>query len=574
MAGKIPEYFIQDLLVRIDLVDLIDARVPLKRSGSNFMARCPFHNEKTPSFSVNRAKQFYYCFGCGARGTAISFLMEYDRLSFPEAVETLADTLGLSVPREQGEGPDRKAAMESAQALHAILEQACRFYQHLLKNHADARQAVEYLRQRGVSGEVARRYALGFAPSGYQNLPADWSSEVMRSAGLKTSSPSGRSHDWFRNRIIFPIRDRRGRVAGFGGRIIGEGVPKYLNSPETEVFHKHREVYGLYELLGALRKPDLIVVVEGYMDVIALAQFGIQNAVATLGTATSSDQVGLLFRYASTIVFCFDGDTAGRNAAWKALDSSLAHLREGRHLRFLLLPERHDPDSMVREEGAEAFRHRVETAQPFSEYFFDHLAEGLDLGNIEGRSALVGKAQPLIHKLPPGVFREMIETRLEALTDHAPKGPVSGGRGVDHSRDTRPAAGRPSAMRTLLALLLQNPNLIEHIDSQAADRLSRIDQQGPLVGEVIEFLHAHPHIASGGVIEGFRGLPSSDVISRLIAWDTQVSEDKIETAFLDYLRHLTEDRVKERRFETLINKSREQKLSPDELQELKRLTNH
>lgn len=577
MAGKIPEQFIQDLLARTDLVELIDARVPLKRSGSNFMARCPFHNEKTPSFSVNRDKQFYYCFGCGARGTAISFLMDYDRLSFPEAIEALADALGLPVPREQGEGADRKSALESAQALYSILEQACRFYRQQLKLHPDARRAVEYLRQRGVSGEVAQRYGLGFAPPGYQNLPADWSRALLQSAGLQASSQSGRNHDWFRDRIVFPIRDRRGRIVGFGGRIIGEGVPKYLNSPETDVFHKHREVYGLYELLEALRKPDCIVVVEGYMDVIALAQFGIQNAVATLGTATSTDQAGLLFRYTSNVVFCFDGDTAGRNAAWKALDSSLVHLREGRQLRFLLLPEGHDPDSMVREEGREAFVRRVEIAQPFSEYFFEHLAEGLDLGTIEGRSALVGKAQPLINKLSPGVFREMIEARLEMLAGHAAKGAAGVFEARDGSRakSSRPATtGRPSAMRTFLALLLQNPNLIEHIDTAAAERLTRIDRQGPLVGAVIEFLMAHPQITPGGVIEGFRDSPGAEVISRLIAWDTQVADDKIEAAFLDYLRHFTEDRVKDGRLEALISKSRDQKLSADEIEELRRLTNH
>ena len=572
MAGKIPEQFIQDLLARTDLVELIDARVPLKRSGSNFMARCPFHNEKTPSFSVNREKQFYYCFGCGARGTAISFLMDYDRLSFPEAIEMLADSLGLPVPREQGGDAERKAAIESAQSLYSILEQASRFYQQQLKAHADAPRAVDYLRRRGVSGEVARRYGLGFAPAGYQNLPSAWPRATLLSAGLQASSQSGRSHDWFRDRILFPIRDRRGRVVGFGGRIMGEGAPKYLNSPETDVFHKHREVYGLYELLEAYRRPESILVVEGYMDVIALAQFDIRNAVATLGTATSSDQVGLLFRYAPTIVFCFDGDTAGRNAAWKALESSLVHLREGRQLRFLMLPEGHDPDSMVREEGADAFRRRVETAQPFSEYFYERLGEGLDLGTIEGRSALVGKAEPSIQKLPPGVFREMIEARLVVLTGHEDK--TSQFRAGAGTVAPQSMPGRPSAVRTFLALLLQNPNLIEHIDSLAAARLRQIDRQGALVGEVIEFLESHPHVTAGGVMEGFRQSTSAEVISRLIGWDTQIADDKIEAAFLDYLRHLTEERVNENRLEALIQRSREKKLSAAEMEELRRLTHH
>lgn len=572
MAGKIPEHFIQDVLARTDLVDLIDARVPLKRSGGNYVARCPFHNEKTPSFSVNREKQFYYCFGCGAKGTAISFLMDYDRLTFPEAIETLADALGLSVPSEQGIG--HKDVTVSTLPLYAIQDQACRFYQRQLKSHPAARRAVEYLRERGVSGELALRYRLGYAPPGACNLPGEWPAATLEAAGLRVSKEAGRSHDWFRDRIVFPIRDRRGRVAGFGGRSIGDGVPKYLNSPETGVFRKHREVYGLYELLQAIRKPERIVVVEGYMDVIALAQFGIPYVVATLGTATSGDQVGLLFRYTQHIVFCFDGDPAGKTAAWKALESSLPHLREGRQLRFLMLPESHDPDSLIREEGAGAFMARLNGARTFSEYFFEHLGASLDIATIEGRAALVDRARPLIHKLPGGVFREMIEQRLEALSGHSAQNQGGSPDGVPPERRSRSgtATHRPSALRTFLALLLQNPRLVEHIDSAAFSILARHERQGPLLRTVIEYLHQHPHIHAGGLYEGFRERPEAEVIARLLAWEPQIAEDKIVETFLDHLRHLTAARVRENRLDNLIRKSRHEKLSDDELRELKRLT--
>lgn len=573
MAGKIPEQFIQELLARIDLVDLIDARVPLKRSGSNFVARCPFHEEKTPSFSVSREKQFYYCFGCGAKGTAIGFLMEYDRLSFPEAVETLADSAGLKIPSDLGGGNGQGEGTASTLPLYDILDQACLYYQKQLKSHPLAQPAVNYLRERGVSGDVALRFRLGYAPPGYQNLPAEWPEPILKQAGLRVSKERGRSHDWFHDRILFPIRDRRGRVVGFGGRIIGEGLPKYLNSPETGVFRKHQEVFGLYELLQSVRKPEHILVVEGYMDVIALAQFGVNNAVATLGTATSVEQVGLLFRYAKTLIFSFDGDSAGRKAAWKALESSLPHLREGRQLRFLMLPERHDPDSLVREEGAAAFQSRIHSAQVFSDYFFTSLADGLDLSTIEGRAALVGKAQPLIQKIPAGVFRDMMNQRLAELSRSAAS---VGQESQEFSRVVAPrphgqGSGRPSALRTFLALLLQHPQLVEHIDSHGVQRLARLEQQGDLIRAVIDFLSDHPHISPGGVMEHFRDAPEGNLIAKLMTWDTQVAEDRVEDTFLDHLRYLTEERVRETRLDALIQKARRETLSVDERRELKEL---
>ena len=570
MAGRIPDTFIQDLLARTDLVELIEARLPLKRSGSNYTARCPFHDEKTPSFSVSRPKQLYYCFGCGARGTAISFLMDYDRLSFPEAIEALAEVHGLEVPREDGETGQRQS-QDRVRTLFEALERASRFYQQQLRSHPDASKAIDYLKGRGVAGELAQRYQVGYAPGGLRNLPATEPLEIQKAAGLVNEKSPGRTMDWFRDRIIFPIRDRRGRTIGFGGRVIGEGQPKYLNSPETDIFHKHREVYGLFELLDAVRKPEAIVVVEGYMDVIALSQFGVLNAVAALGTATSPDHVALLFRYTPVIVFCFDGDGAGRRAAWKALESSLSHLREGRQVRFLMLPEGHDPDSLVRQEGAEAFRNRMMEAQPFSDYFFETLATGLDLGSIEGRAALTAKAEPHLEKIHPGVFREMLLERLSQVTGRV-------GNGFEAMRPRalrsppRPAKGQPSAFRTFMALLIQHPALVDHLDTQALGLLVNGQPQGPLLQVVVEFLMSHPHVTSAGLIEGLRDFPEGDLVARLAAWDTQVAEEHAEPTFLDYLRHLTGSRNRESRLKDLIDRARSGVLSPEEREELRALT--
>ena len=570
MAGRIPDTFIQDLLARTDLVELIEARVPLKRSGSNYSARCPFHDEKTPSFSVSRPKQLYYCFGCGARGTAISFLMDYDRLSFPEAIEALAEIHGLEVPREDGDSGQRQS-QDRIRTLFDALERASKFYQQQLRSHQDASKAVDYLRGRGVTGELAQRFQVGYAPGGLRNLPMTEPLEVQKAAGLVNEKSPGRAMDWFRDRIIFPIRDRRGRTIGFGGRVIGDGQPKYLNSPETDLFHKHREVYGLYELLDAVRKPEAILVVEGYMDVIALSQFGVLNAVAALGTATSPDHVALLFRYTPVIVFCFDGDAAGRRAAWKALESSLAHLREGRQVRFLMLPEGHDPDSLVRQEGAEAFRTRVMEAQPFSDYFFESLEVGLDLSSIEGRAALTAKAEPFLEKIHPGVFRDMLQERLSQLTGRV-------GNGFEKRRPQgvksppRTAKGQPSAFRTFMALLIQHPALVDHLDTQALSVLVNGQPQGLLLKVVVEFLMSHPHVTSAGLMEGLREVPEGELVAKLAAWDTQVVDEQAEATFLDYLRHLTGSRTRESRLKHLIDRARSGSLTLEEREELRTLT--
>jgi len=503
MAGKIPRAFIDDLIARVDLVDLIDARVPLKKAGANYQARCPFHTEKSPSFNVNREKQFYHCFGCGASGNAIGFLMEYERLSFVEAVEALADSLGIPVPRE-AYGREKREQDAGVQPLYHIQEQAAEFYARQLREHPEADRARDYLKQRGLSGEIARQFLLGYAPPGWRSLPDSLPAEHLLGAGLTIAKEGGGCYDRFRDRIMFPIRDRRGRVIGFGGRVLGDEKPKYLNSPETPTFKKNKEVYGLYELLSTRQKPERIVVVEGYMDVIALAQHGIYYAVATLGTATSADHAQLLFRYARELVFCFDGDAAGRSAAWKALEASLPALREGRSIRFLMLPQAHDPDSLVREEGQEGFESRLAQAQPLSDYLFQHLSENLDLGSIEGRAALYQQAAPLIAKLPEGVFREMMRARLKKESGH---GEAAHARGHRPRRHAAPPADRakPSNLRMILAMLLQNPGLFALVDAQSREELEREEKAGPLARKLFAILEERPSINSGGLLERFRG---------------------------------------------------------------------
>jgi len=404
MSGRIPRQFIDDLLVRVDIVDLIDSRVPLKKSGSNFTARCPFHTEKTPSFSVNRGRQIYHCFGCGASGNAIGFLMEFNHLGFVEAVEDLAAFAGVDVPRELIDGESGRPDKKTVSHIYEVLAGVAGFYAEQLRGNAEGRMAVDYLKARGVSGEVARDFSLGYAPNKWDALLARFDQADLIEAGMLVVRDDGKVYDRFRGRLMFPIRDKRKRVVGFGGRVLDDALPKYLNSPETAVFSKSKELYGLCELLEKNSKPGRILVVEGYMDVIALAQFGISNAVAALGTATSKAQIDLLFRFTSELVFCFDGDNAGRQAAWKAADAALPCLRDGRQIKIMLLPQGQDPDSLLRAENLSAFMERIANAQVLSDYFFENIVGQLELTTVEGRSQLLATATPLLEKVPAGFF--------------------------------------------------------------------------------------------------------------------------------------------------------------------------
>ncbi|WP_341708596.1 DNA primase [Halopseudomonas sp.] len=425
MAGLIPQGFIDDLLGRIDIVEVVGARLKLKKTGKNYSALCPFHNEKSPSFSVSPDKQFYYCFGCGAGGSALSFVMDFDRLDFPQAVEELARQAGVEVPHEE-RNDGRKSSSRAPRKdnpLYTLLEQAAAYYRQQLRQHPSKQRAINYLKGRGLSGQIAKLYDLGMAPPGWDNLMSHLSRDTTEQnalieAGLIVENPdSGGRYDRFRDRIMFPIRDSRGRTIGFGGRVLGDEKPKYLNSPETPVFHKGQELYGLYEAKQQNRQLNEILVVEGYMDVIALAQHGVTNAVATLGTATSEEHLKRLFRLVHNVIFCFDGDRAGRQAAWRALNSALPVLEDGRHVRFLFLPDGQDPDTMVREEGADAFRRRLEReALPLTDYLFRHLSEEAGADSLEGKAHMASLALPLIDQVPGSMLRRLLRQSLQQQT--------------------------------------------------------------------------------------------------------------------------------------------------------------
>ena len=415
MAGRIPQSFIDTLLDRTDVVEVVDKRIKLKKTGKNYSARCPFHDEKTPSFSVNPDKQFYYCFGCGAGGNAIGFVMDYDNIDFVQAVENLALSAGLEVPRE--DNPQYNAKKDQSAPLYTVLQQANQLYQAALRQDRDSNRAVAYLKGRGVSGQVAKHYQIGFAPPGWQHLLeqlGETNKTHLITSGMAIENDAGRVYDRFRDRIMFPIRDQRGRVVAFGGRVLGDEKPKYLNSPETPVFSKTRELYGLYEAKQSRKPIDRFVVVEGYMDVIALAQHDIHYAVATLGTATSEHHLSRLFRLVNEIIFCFDGDKAGRSAAERALLTVLPMLEDGKQARFLFLEEGQDPDTLVRQVGKQVFETLLKDARPVERFLFDLAADKLDVQSLEGKATLSKRALPLIQQLPKGVFRQLM---LQALAD-------------------------------------------------------------------------------------------------------------------------------------------------------------
>ncbi|ROS01675.1 DNA primase [Sinobacterium caligoides] len=419
MAGRIPQGFIDDLLERVDIVEVIDARTVLKKAGRNYKGLCPFHDEKTPSFSVNADKQFYYCFGCGAGGNAVSFMMDYERLDFPQAVEALAASISMQVPREEDTAVS--IAASANKALYALLEKCAEWFHQNLRLEAGGQPAVDYLKGRGLDGQTASNFQIGYAPPGWDNLLKKFGDtpdqvKLLIEGGMLIEKDGGGCYDRFRERIMFPIRDHRGRVVAFGGRVLGDDKPKYLNSPETSVFSKSRELYGYFEARKSKQAVERIVVVEGYMDVVALAQAGIPYGTATLGTATSSSHLERIFRLCPEVVFCFDGDKAGRAAANRALESVLPLMRDGLQARFLFLPDGEDPDTLVRQVGADRFEHQIESAQPLSEYLFEHAADGLDISSMDGRARLSTLALPMIDSIPAGVFQSLLHKELATRT--------------------------------------------------------------------------------------------------------------------------------------------------------------
>jgi DNA primase len=536
-GGRIPKAFIDDLLVRVDIVDLIDTHVPLKKTGANYTARCPFHTEKSPSFTVNRNKQFFHCFGCGASGNAIGFLMDFNHLDFVEAVEDLAAFVGLDVPREVGEDRANSAAKTNINHLYQLMEQVADFYVGQLRASAAGKKAVAYLKQRGVKSGIAGEYNLGYAPDAWDALSARFDQAALLEAGLLVQKDNAQVYDRFRGRIMFPIRNKRGRVVGFGGRVLDDSLPKYLNSPETALFHKGSEVYGLYELLKKNAKPARILLVEGYMDVIALAEFGIDYAVATLGTAATAAHFDLLFRFAPELVFCFDGDNAGRAAAWRAVTTVLPCLKGGRSCRVMLLPAQHDPDTLVREEGLDAFTECVATAQGLSDYFFEHFTKDLKSADMESRSVLRNEAEAYLTQLPISAFREMMFEKLSALARQH----VSDNEAILALRQREKKhrlSGRPSLPSFVMALLVQNPKFIGLIEEMAID-WDQVAFDG--IEKFISILHVistNKPGHFGALLELYRGHGDELIVKKLAALDLLTPEEGMEAEFCGALERL------------------------------------
>ncbi len=562
MAGRIPREFIDDLLVRVDIVDLIDSHVPLKKTGSNYMARCPFHNEKTPSFSVNRKKQFYHCFGCGASGNAISFLMDYNHLDFVEAVEDLASFIGVDVPREQSSHPSTQTPKQDTSKLYEALDKVMLFYQQQLKSN-EGKKAVDYLKSRGVSGEIAKKYALGYAPDKWDTLAQIVDAKQLLDTGMLIQHESGRLYVRFRGRLMFPIRDKRNRVIGFGGRVLDDSLPKYLNSPETAVFSKSNELYGLPEVLENSSRPERIIVVEGYMDVIALAQHGIDFAVATLGTATSKRHIEQLFRFTSELVLCFDGDKAGKQAAWRAMEALLPNLKDKRQAKIMQLPESHDPDSLVRAEGLDKMLSRIQSATPLSEYFFATLTDPLNLDTVEGRSTLASEAKPYLETLPPGFFREMMFSQLEELTKSSIAVDIAAKTPTLTTKAYRP--GKLSPARVVIALLLQNPELVSILDEQNINWEETGFKGADLLRDIYQKIQSKAPVNTALLLEEFRESPQEKIVRNLAGLELNIPDQKAE--FKDTLNHLLA-LDNNRQLEQLLAKSSTEGLSPHEKQKL------
>ncbi|MFW0949664.1 DNA primase [Vibrio parahaemolyticus] len=577
MAGHIPRSFIDDLLARLDIVDIIDARVKLKKKGKNYGACCPFHNEKTPSFSVSQEKQFYHCFGCGAHGNAIDFMMEFERLEFVEAIEELASYLGLDIPREQRSGGSGQfksgpqASSSEKRSLYDLMGSIAQFYRNQLKQPS-SKVAIEYLKDRGLSGEIVQKFGIGYVADEWDLVRKNFgqnkdNQDMLVTGGMLIENDKGNRYDRFRGRIMFPIRDRRGRVIGFGGRVLGEGTPKYLNSPETPIFHKGKELYGLYEVLQAHREPAQILVVEGYMDVVALAQYGVDYSVASLGTSTTGDHIQMLFRQTNTVVCCYDGDRAGKEAAWRALENALQFLKTGNTLKFLFLPDGEDPDSYVRKYGKAAFEQQIEQATPLSSYLFDNLIElhQINLGNNEGKSALRAYASALIDKIPDPYFQELLEKLLDERTGfdnrlRQPRKKISETRPQPHKEIKR------TPMREVIALLIQNPSYAQMVPDLSSVRDLSIPGLS-LFADVLDKCQAHPHINTGQLLEHWRNSQNEALLSRLASWDIPLDEDNQEEIFLDSLDKIIAQCV-EKQIENLQAKARSVGLSAEEKREL------
>ncbi|HIP81385.1 MAG TPA: DNA primase [Leucothrix mucor] len=584
-SGRIPREFIDDLLLRVDIVEVINARVPLKKKGREYSACCPFHNEKTPSFTVSPTKQFYHCFGCGAHGTAITFLMDYDHQEFVESIESLAESLGVAVPREGGGKAPSPEQHQRAKDLFTLMEEASDFYQIQLKG---SEQAIAYLKGRELSGEISKQYNIGYAPEGWNNLQnhfsRNYSEQKLVDSGLLIKKDDGKTYDRYRERIMFPIRNRKGQVIGFGGRVLGDDLPKYINSPETSLFHKGRELYGFYEARKYTKKLDRIIVVEGYMDVIALAQFGISYAVATLGTATTQDHIKILFRTVPEIIFCFDGDRAGREAAWRAVENTLPVMQDGKEIRFLFLPDGEDPDTQVRKSGKEGFEASYNDAISFSAYFIDALHERYNISTNEGKARYLNEAAKLLKVMPESLVKDQLLESLSKLTNVS-VATIQHRKDVSqHSSQQNEQGDEPQTtfsrlsnrevkktpIRYAITLLLSAPNLVQFVDNIEQIALSNLPGSD-LLTTLIETLQENPNTNAAVLMERWRNTELESAFSQLIKWQPESDDEAIlSSEFKDCLLQIAK-KATAIKIETLLHKDRTTGLSDAEKQDLREL---
>ena len=571
MAGKIPQNFIDELLTRTDIIDVIDAYVPLKKAGKNHKACCPFHEEKTPSFNVNQDKQFYYCFGCTASGTAITFLMEHLRIGFVEAIEDLASRAGMEIPREAYNSGDSSSVSNK---LYELLESITEYYTNELKNNKNTNNIINYIKKRNINNETRVEFELGFAPPGWDNLVSNFgkSKETIKllvDAGVIIKNDRGSYYDRFRNRLIFPIRDQRGRVIGFGGRVLGDETPKYLNSPETQIFQKGRELYGLFQARKASRDLKDIYIVEGYMDVIALAQFGIKNVVATLGTAATFEHIGKLFRITNKLIFCFDGDKAGKKAAWRALENSLSLLKNGRQVYFIFLPNNEDPDTFVNKNGKNAFIN-TEMLTPLSDFLFNSISHNINLEILEGRSEMINKTLPYLAKLPLDPYKDIIVKELSKITGYEVND-IQKQLSIPEKSDLKKLKNSNKKVennrgiekiRWLIRCLLHQPSLALNVES--TESLLALESSGiDFLCELIQLIKKYPIITLGGILENWRDSKFEKRLCELASEEDEFNEIGVTNeVFTDAISGLIETHQKE--FETFKKKSSPLELTDEE----------
>ncbi|MBQ4798535.1 DNA primase [Pseudoalteromonas sp. MMG006] len=567
MAGKIPRNFIDDLLARTDIVELIDSKVGLKKAGKDYQACCPFHNEKSPSFTVSQDKQFYHCFGCGANGNAISFVMEYDKLEFVDAIEELASLLNLDVPREQGNSsaPERTAAQKRSD--YDLMLHTARFYQHQLKHHSNSAAVIEYVKGRGLSGETVKKFMIGYAPSEWDGLCLQLGrnkeqKEQLVELKLASEKTPGRQFDFFRDRLMFPIRDKRGRVIAFGGRVMqADQGPKYLNSPETRIFHKGFELYGLYEAKQAHKKLDHVMIVEGYMDVVALAEQGIEYAVAALGTATTSEHMHTLFRTTDKVICCYDGDRAGRDAAWRALENALPYLNDGKALQFAFLPDGEDPDSLVQKEGKEQFEQRLSQADDFTKVLFNKLSQEVDLTLDSGKAKLLSAALPLIEKIPSEFYQENILEQLGRLIGRT-REQLNSRLKTPKQQHSIERKFKITPMRQAIGILIQHPALAKSVPY--LPELAQMNIAGiGLLLRLQEQALQKEEVTTAQLLECFRDTDDYEPLIKLATWQHQINEERLETVFKNTFKFI-EDQCLNYRLETLLIKDKTQGLNSDE----------